>query len=106
MTEPEIAADQIDIFAIRRVVEEVTDPKVELTVEQARAFDPNAEAGSEIRIPKGTESLGRISAQTAKQVILQRIRERSPDRHESQPHGCALIGSGSLSRWPASRSRG
>ena len=67
--------DQIDIFAVRRVVEEVADPKVELTVEQARAFDPNAEVGSEIRIPKGTESLGRISAQTAKQVILQKVRE-------------------------------
>ena len=67
--------DQIEIFAVRRVVEEVTDPKVELTVEQARAFDPNAEVGSEIRIAKGTEALGRISAQTAKQVILQKVRE-------------------------------
>ena len=67
--------DHIDIFAVRRVVEEVTDPKVELTVEQAKAFDPNAEVGSEIRIPKGTEALGRISAQTAKQVILQKVRE-------------------------------
>ena len=38
-------------------------------------IDPNAEVGSEIRIPKGTEALGRISAQTAKQVILQKVRE-------------------------------
>lgn len=67
--------DQIEIFALRRVVEEVQDPKLELTVEQAREFNPDAEVGAEIRIPKGTESLGRISAQTAKQVILQKVRE-------------------------------
>ena len=38
-------------------------------------LDPAAQVGTEIRIPKGTESLGRISAQTAKQVILQKVRE-------------------------------
>ena len=38
-------------------------------------MDPGAQVGQEIRIPKGTESLGRISAQTAKQVILQKVRE-------------------------------
>ena len=44
-------------------------------MEQAAAIDPNAQVGSEIRIPRGTEALGRISAQTAKQVILQKVRE-------------------------------
>jgi N utilization substance protein A len=68
-------SDAIKIFAVKRVVEEVQDPINELTVDNARAMDPNAEVGSEIRIPKGTESLGRISAQTAKQVILQKVRE-------------------------------
>ena len=38
-------------------------------------LDPNAQVGQEIRIAKGTEALGRISAQTAKQVILQKVRE-------------------------------
>jgi N utilization substance protein A len=67
--------DQIDIFSVKRVVEEVQDPRNELTLEQAAALDPGAQIGSEIRIPRGTESLGRISAQTAKQVILQKVRE-------------------------------
>jgi N utilization substance protein A len=67
--------DQIDIFSVKRVVEEVQDPKNELTLEQAAAIDPNAQIGSEIRIARGTEALGRISAQTAKQVILQKVRE-------------------------------
>jgi N utilization substance protein A len=67
--------DQIQIFAVKRVVEEVQDPKNELTLQQALELDPNAVVGGEVRIKKGTESLGRISAQTAKQVILQKVRE-------------------------------
>ncbi|MBI3279038.1 MAG: transcription termination/antitermination protein NusA, partial [Acidobacteria bacterium] len=68
-------ANAIHIFAVKRVVEEVADPINEVTVEQGKELDPAAEVGSEIRIPKATESLGRISAQTAKQVILQKVRE-------------------------------
>jgi N utilization substance protein A len=67
--------DTIDIFAVKRVVEEVQDPLNEWTVDQAREVNPDAEVGSEIRVSKGTQSLGRISAQTAKQVILQKVRE-------------------------------
>jgi N utilization substance protein A len=65
----------ISIFAVRKVVAEVTDPVREMTLEEARRHDPAAEIDSEIRIPKNTEALGRISAQTAKQVILQKVRE-------------------------------
>jgi N utilization substance protein A len=68
-------SDKIHIFVVKRVVDEVQDPVNELTVGQAMTLDPNAVVGQEIRIPKGTESLGRISAQTAKQVILQKVRE-------------------------------
>ena len=60
---------------MKRVVDEVQDPVNELTLGQAMALDPNAQVGQEIRIPKGPKSLGRISAQTAKQVILQKVRE-------------------------------
>ena len=47
----------------------------EMTLEQARRVDAAAEIGSEIRMPRPTELLGRISAQTAKQIILQKVRE-------------------------------
>jgi N utilization substance protein A len=67
--------DHIEIFAVKRVVEDVQDPVNEMTIDEARAIDPAAEVGTDLRIPKGTESLGRISAQTAKQVILQKVRE-------------------------------
>jgi N utilization substance protein A len=65
----------IKIFAVKKVVDSVEDPLNQLTIEQARSYDPGALVGGEIRIQKATESLGRISAQTAKQVILQKVRE-------------------------------
>jgi N utilization substance protein A len=65
----------IQIFIVKKVVETIDAPLNQLTLEQGRAIDPSAEVGSEIRIPKATDLLGRVSAQTAKQVILQKVRE-------------------------------
>src|SRR5712692_2463257 len=65
----------IDLFAVKKVVETVENPAVEMTLQEARRVDPAAEIESEIRIPKSTDLLGRISAQTAKQVIFQKVRE-------------------------------
>src|SRR3990172_1422784 len=58
---------QVDVFAVMKVVETVTNPQREMTLEEARQRDPNAALDSEIRIPKPTNMLGRIAAQTAKQ---------------------------------------
>src|ERR1700720_1567351 len=65
----------IDLFAVKKVVEAVENPAIEMTLQEARRVDPLAEMESEIRIPKSTDLLGRISAQTAKQVIFQKVRE-------------------------------
>ena len=66
----------IELYLIKNVVAEVTDPINEVTVEQSRKLQKGgAEVGAELRILKKADSLGRISAQTAKQVILQKIRE-------------------------------
>jgi len=65
----------ISLYAVKKVVENVEDPAKELSPAEARKLDPEAEVGSEIRIPKNTDALGRISAQTAKQVIFQKVRE-------------------------------
>ena len=60
--------------------EQVEDPNLQVTVEQARKLDPSAEAGGELLIPKVTEGiLGRIAAQLAKQVIFQKVREAERD---------------------------
>jgi len=77
----------IQIFGVRRVVPEVTDPDKEISLENARAIDPNAELETEVRFAKPTEALGRISAQTAKQVILQKVREAARENIYSEYSG-------------------
>jgi N utilization substance protein A len=68
-------SNAIQIFAVKKVADPIEDPLNQISLNDALALDPSATIGSEIRIPKATESLGRISAQTAKQVILQKVRE-------------------------------
>jgi len=70
---PETA--EVEAVIIYRVVDQVVNDAEELTLAQARRHDPKAEVGQEIRIPVITEDFSRIAAQTAKQVIIQKIRE-------------------------------
>jgi N utilization substance protein A len=65
----------LEIFGVRQVVESVQDTGKEISLADAHRVDPSAELGSVVRFPKPTDMLGRISAQTAKQVILQKVRE-------------------------------
>jgi len=69
----------VNVFAVRVVVEDVTDPKREITLSEARKHDPNVEVGGEVHFTKPTDVLGRIAAQTAKQVIMQKVREAERD---------------------------
>ncbi|HUK40010.1 MAG TPA: transcription termination factor NusA [Candidatus Acidoferrales bacterium] len=74
---------KIRAYAVKTVVEtpeQVEDPSLQVTVEDARKLDPNVEVGGELHIPKVTEGiLGRIAAQLAKQVIFQKVREAERD---------------------------
>jgi N utilization substance protein A len=74
---------KINAFAVKTVVEtpeQVEDPNLQITVEDARKVDPSLEVGGELQIPKVTEGiLGRIAAQLAKQVIFQKVREAERD---------------------------
>jgi transcription termination/antitermination protein NusA len=65
----------ISLYAVKKAVETVEDPTHEMTMAEAKRYNAAAEVGSEVRIPKNTDALGRISAQTAKQVIFQKVRE-------------------------------
>jgi len=69
----------VEVFVVKKVVEEVLDPDREMSLAQARKHDPEAAVESEIRIPLKTDVLGRIAAQTAKQVIFQKVREAERD---------------------------
>jgi transcription termination/antitermination protein NusA len=65
----------IRLFAVKKVVDEVADSAHEIKLNEAVKFDSAATVGTDVRIPKPTDALGRISAQTAKQVIFQKVRE-------------------------------
>jgi N utilization substance protein A len=77
---------QVDVFSVLTVVEEVTDPNREISVTDARKKRPEAEVGTEIFTPKSINVLGRIAAQTAKQVILQKVREAERDTIYNEYH--------------------
>ena len=77
---------QVDVFSVLTVVEEVTDPKMEIALADAKKKNPTAEVGTEILTAKPTDVLGRIAAQTAKQVILQKVREAERDTIYNEYH--------------------
>ena len=67
---------QVELFAVRQIVEDVSDPATEISLQEAQdLYGDAAEVDMEIEFPKSTEVLGRIAAQTAKQVIFQKVRE-------------------------------
>ncbi|HLV00592.1 MAG TPA: transcription termination factor NusA, partial [Acidobacteriota bacterium] len=65
----------IEVFAVKEIVETVEDPDTQMSLEEALEIDETFEIGDYIEIPKPTVELGRIAAQTAKQVIVQKVRE-------------------------------
>jgi N utilization substance protein A len=77
---------QVDVFSVHMVVEEVADPVREISLSDARKRNPEIELGGEVTETKPTDVLGRIAAQTAKQVILQKVREAERDTIYNEFH--------------------
>jgi N utilization substance protein A len=67
------------VFARKRVVELVSDPKLEIGLDEAKALNDEAELEDELEMELPPQEFGRIAAQTAKQVILQRVRDAERD---------------------------
>lgn len=65
----------IDIYVTKEIVEEVGDDAFEISLKDAQVMRKNAKVGETVEIHQKAESFGRVAAQTAKQVILQRLRE-------------------------------
>ena len=65
----------IHVYAVKEVTEEVMDSQLEVSIKDATAINPHYEIGDKIRFEVTPKDFGRIAAQTAKQVILQRVRE-------------------------------
>ena len=63
------------IFEIRSVVDTIEDETRDLLLEEARALNPNVNVGDRLKVPTEPKDFGRIAAQTAKQVIIQKIKD-------------------------------
>jgi N utilization substance protein A len=75
-TEIDPETGEVESWRVRTVVEEIEDPEIEMTLDEAREIQPTAEIGDEIQLESlDTSSLGRIAAQSARQVLFQRVRE-------------------------------
>lgn len=77
MVEAKIDPDsgQVTIYAEKEVVDETQDDRTEVTLENAREVDAEAELGSMVMVESTPKDFGRVAAQTARQVIQQRIRD-------------------------------
>jgi len=67
-------AGEVELFQFKQVVEEVTDPSTEISLSEARELDSEAQIGDSLGVKLNTD-FGRIGAQTAKQVIIQKVRD-------------------------------
>jgi len=71
--------EEIELFEFRTVVDEITDAETQIVLADARRYDPECEVGDEIGVKIDASEFGRIVAQTAKQVIIQRVRDAERD---------------------------
>lgn len=66
---------EIEVFQFKEVVDTVEDPDLQISMEEGAQLDPECEIGDSLGVKMDTDSFGRIAAQSAKQVIIQKIRE-------------------------------
>ena len=70
---------EIEVFEFKQVVATLTDPELQITLEEAQEIDPDSEIGDSLGVKMDPDAFGRIAAQSAKQVIMQRLREAERD---------------------------
>lgn len=72
--------DEVELFEFRTVVDDVTDADKHISLDKARGLDAGAMVGDELGLKLDMAQFGRIAAQTAKQVILQRVRDSEREK--------------------------
>lgn len=70
---------EIEVFQFKDVAEEVTEPALQISLEEGRKLDPDCEIGDSLGTKMDTTTFGRIAAQSAKQVIIQKIKDAEKD---------------------------
>jgi N utilization substance protein A len=66
---------EIEVFQFKEVVEEITEPDIQIGLEEGRKLDADCEIGDSLGTKMDTSTFGRIAAQSAKQVIIQKIKD-------------------------------
>ncbi len=90
----------IDIYLVRKVVETVENAESEMELSEAQEFDPVIEIGDTLRLPVGTDDMGRRAAQLAKQVIFQKLRDAEKEKiYESYKDKVGTVVSGVVKRF-------
>ncbi|MCD6268449.1 MAG: transcription termination/antitermination protein NusA [Thermotogaceae bacterium] len=74
----------IKLYQILEVVENVENPALQISLEEAKKIDPEAQIGSIVKRELNARKFGRIAAQTAKQVLIQKIRELEKEKQYEQ----------------------
>ena len=74
------------VFEIRTVAEEVTDVSDEISLEDALKLNPEVQVGNRLKVPSEPKDFGRIAAQTAKQVIIQKLKDAERDQIFEEYH--------------------
>jgi N utilization substance protein A len=77
---------EIDVYAVKKVVDNVTNPVREISMDEARQYREDPQIDQEIEFLKPTVGLGRIAAQMAKQVIFQKVREAERESVYAEYH--------------------
>jgi N utilization substance protein A len=70
---------EIEVFQFKEVTENVTEPALEISLEEGRKLDPDCEIGDSLGTKMDTSTFGRIAAQSAKQVIIQKMKDAEKD---------------------------
>lgn len=70
---------EVEVFQFREVVEKVTDEQTQISLEEGRKLDPGCQIGDSLGAKMDTSGFGRIAAQAAKQVLIQRMKEAEQD---------------------------
>ena len=70
---------EIEVFQFKEVAETVTEPDIEISLEEGRKLDPECEVGDSLGTKMDTSTFGRIAAQSAKQVIIQKMKDAEKD---------------------------
>ncbi len=70
---------EIEVFQFKEVVADIEDPDLQITIEEGRQLDPDCEVGDSLGTKMDTATFGRIAAQSAKQVIIQKLKDAERD---------------------------